>query len=750
MLDCRPPGTRVLHSADGGQTWDSQPTGQTLPLKSLTFADDLHGWAAGALGTILATHDGGKSWQVQRSPFQRVAVLTLLAEPRNAPLELLTKLASDEGYVTHVTTICRRDLESPTPQSARLPINVHEAIVELGGAGSESAWRFPLRQQGVQSSAAQVEQGWDQAGGPDSAAELQAYLVRQIRTWRPDVIITHDSGAETTNPEQAVIARAIQQAVEQASDVQYLPERFGAAGLAPWSVKRVLAILPAGQRGAISLSTAQVLPHGNQSLAESVERPRSLLGVDYVPAQSTVGFRWLVNRVAAEASQTDVMAGLGLMPGGPARRTLAEPPVEGLDRFNRAAQQRRNLRAILAQTQSNVQQNASLLATMEQLTAGLEENSAGELLFQLAHSYHQRGQWESAAQTFEMLARRFPNHALAGPAEQWLVQYYASGEAAWRTDARQQFVQQSSDGSSTSGLVRAAHQTSSPGESRAADGGSEKEGELSASTASLQAALRWGQTLQSNYPLLAAEPSVGFSLAAAQRASGAKTAFYQNLHRTRPHDAWWTCAAAEVWLDDRRGECPKSIWRCSTHAARPKLDGVLDDEVWKSAQRVELASAQHDDEQWPAVAMLAADQEFLYIAVTCREAAGVDYAKSSEPRQRDADLRRHDRVDLLLDIDRDYATYYHLTIDHRGWTADSCWGDATWNPAWFVAVHSQDGAWTAEAAIPWQELTRTPPTPKQVWAVGLQRTVPGAGFQSWTSPASTEIRPEGFGYLIFE
>ena len=57
-------------------------------------------------------------------------------------------------------------------------------------------------------------------------------------------------------------------------------------------------------------------------------------------------------------------------------------------------------------------------------------------------------------------------------------------------------------------------------------------------------------------------------------------------------------------------------------------------------------------------------------------------------RPRDADLRPYDRVSLLLDLDRDYATYFHLQVDQRGCVCEDCWGDRTWNPRWFVAVHS--------------------------------------------------------------
>jgi hypothetical protein len=148
--------------------------------------------------------------------------------------------------------------------------------------------------------------------------------------------------------------------------------------------------------------------------------------------------------------------------------------------------------------------------------------------------------------------------------------------------------------------------------------------------------------------------------------------------------------------------------------------------------------------------MLAYDDEFLYLGISCTQAAASDYAKSSQPRSHDADLSDYDRVELLIDVDRDFATYYRLAIDHRGWTAESCWRDTTWNPNWFVASGGADGVWTAEAAIPLSELSGQHPTAKTAWAVGIQRVVPGVGFQSWTAPAASEIMPEGFGLLIFQ
>jgi hypothetical protein len=210
------------------------------------------------------------------------------------------------------------------------------------------------------------------------------------------------------------------------------------------------------------------------------------------------------------------------------------------------------------------------------------------------------------------------------------------------------------------------------------------------------------------------------------------------------------CAEGEAWIAAPRGQPPKPVLHCPLAAAKPRLDGRLDDALWKQLTPVPLASAYHDDAQWPASVMMAHDDQFLYLAVTARQAPGAHYEPATGPRLRDADLSAHDRIDLFLDVDRDFVSYYHFAIDHRGWAAEDCWGDRTWNPTWFVAARSASGTWTAEAAIPLDQLTGRAPQPHEVWAIGIQRTVPGAGFQSWNTPAAVEVIPEGFGYLVFE
>jgi hypothetical protein len=181
------------------------------------------------------------------------------------------------------------------------------------------------------------------------------------------------------------------------------------------------------------------------------------------------------------------------------------------------------------------------------------------------------------------------------------------------------------------------------------------------------------------------------------------------------------------------------------------LDGVLDDEVWQSDGQAALNGPAGSDLSEPAALWWAYDREFLLLAIRCPKAPGAAYPTTSAPRSRDSDLSQHDRIDLRIDVNRDYSSYWWLSVDHRGWTNDRCQTDATWDPQWYVAAAADEHRWQIEAAIPLAELVARPPASGQAWRIGVQRTVPGGGGQSWTLPSSVDIvPPERFGYLVFE
>jgi hypothetical protein len=300
----------------------------------------------------------------------------------------------------------------------------------------------------------------------------------------------------------------------------------------------------------------------------------------------------------------------------------------------------------------------------------------------------------------------------------WLLQYNASGEAAWRVDR----------GSNVKGR--------------------------------LEKAVGMGQQIERTRPELFAEPMLCFALAAAYRGleqTRQAERVYQSQNLGNDRDAWAACAQAELHSGSNNPppRVAKPVLTCVKTATRPTLDGLLDDPIWQEAKSAALQSAQHDDGDWPAAVMLACDDEFLYIGARCQtpptaaRTPALAEMDDPAPRVRDADLSAHDRIEVLVDIDRDFTTFYRLAIDDRGWTNDACWNDASWDPKWFVAAKREQAAWTVEAAIPLVELVGRPPAPGTSWAVGIQRVVPNVGFQSWSTPAAVSVLPDGFGYLVF-
>src|SRR5262249_5953928 len=55
-------GGTILHTANGGASWQRQESGTTSELHAIKFVDAKYGWIVGAEATVLRTKDGGKTW----------------------------------------------------------------------------------------------------------------------------------------------------------------------------------------------------------------------------------------------------------------------------------------------------------------------------------------------------------------------------------------------------------------------------------------------------------------------------------------------------------------------------------------------------------------------------------------------------------------------------------------------------------------------------------------------------------------
>ncbi|MEX0867042.1 MAG: YCF48-related protein, partial [Pirellulales bacterium] len=193
------PGSRLLHSTDRGKTFHWQSSGQSVPLRAIQFVDPRRGWAVGGLGTILATSDGGVNWRRQRGGGERAAWLAVVDRADRLPLEMIAQLSAGEGYLGVVHTIVRDDLEVPEAADPNRRQREREALIAAGASHADAAWQFPARQPGLRLSPERIVDVW-KADGQPGAARLEEHLVRQLRIWQPQVVVTHAASPRGENP----------------------------------------------------------------------------------------------------------------------------------------------------------------------------------------------------------------------------------------------------------------------------------------------------------------------------------------------------------------------------------------------------------------------------------------------------------------------------------------------------------------------------------------------------------------------
>lgn len=811
------PGSVLLHSTDAGKTWRLYKTGSTVPLRGLCFVDDSHGWAVGSLGTILHTRDGGKTWQIQRAGGKRLAVLALFPSARQIPWEVFAQLAATDGYRTAVELVTRED--ETKRQSLSVRQRMSQAGTIVGVAATDEYGIVPMLGEDRAVTPDDVTKYWNERSN-QTVTDLEERIVRSIRQWRPEIIITSAANPQDLDPVGACVSRIVLSAAKKSGDPAAYAHQLSNLGMAAWKPKRVFAAHGQSQRATVEIHRSQISPKMLSSLAELADQSRGLLGDDSVLPR-TLGFDLLQDEIASPPKMRDFFAGLPIAPGSDARRPMTTV-VDNIPEISRQVQKRIDAQAMVDRSIENPARAGTWLAQIDKMTHGMSPGAGATLLADAAMRSARSGNREVAAEAFQALVRKYPQSPQAERALAWLVQYYGSAEAAWiyrrqGTNHRAVYVNGVLVDASTTDktyMLRTTAPKVDPNAARptvpamaqakgeqgkgktgangasppASDPATDEQGEPSfggVSLAGLNAAIELeldtlvvpasgtdpsddryatradialdaARSAQRISPALFATPSIQFALASAARQSDRKWSAkpLQTLAGTPSGNPWTESAACELWMAHRKGRAPKKVWACAQASAKPVLDGKLDDAVWKAAQPVALLRGASDTKQEktnsaPSAAVMMYDAEYLYLGVSCPRADKRDGSPAGNPRKRDSSMAACDRVELFLDVDRDYSTFFHFSIDSNGRTADAFWRDDRWDPTWYVASGGDDDYWTCECAIPWAELTGEAPAADQMWAVGIQRIVPGQALESWTTPASIDISPEGFGLLRF-
>lgn len=744
------PGSIILKTTDAGQSWSPHFTGQSLPLHAVYFYDSQNGWAVGELGTILTTTDGGKSWQIRRQGGQRLAVLIVHPTITSSPLDRVAELGAEGGYLVGLLQVARTDPQLSADRAAREINQALQSVRAVGGAACESLWQFPLASFDTTLNAPDLLDVWDRLHRGAGRSILVRQLVLALRIWQPELVLSRD-GLDGPN---AIVFDALREAWDKAADPAAFPEQLRHLGLKVCSARRWFIEVQgrADPSPAIPVSSSDPLPRIGESPLEMAQMAADLSGLAWLGPASR-SYRLETSRIDNDRPQS-LLDGIILAHGGTARReqvTITAEEVKHREDHLLVTRRCQTIEKLARSGSSQLLSPDQLVTQLSELTRGLPPDRAVLSLWRLARQFATSGRWSLAQDTFEWLVERHPTHPLSVEAYRWLVCYAASAEARRRHELTQTF--------------RQVEYQIKPGATDSTQGQRAMTGPDQALPDALIAQRRgWHAAALPLEKRMAAlgsldlhDPRFQFALQSARRSLGESAAARSwmstflaeapasDLHR----DPWREAAAAELWLT-QRGTLPKRpVAHCSRFAEKPRLDGKLDDACWSNASvltldyRVgRLETLDQTQVRW------GFDSEYIYIAIDCRHAAGRHVPKS-EHRRRDEDLTRFDRVSILLDIDRDYQSCFHLQVDQRGCVFEECWGDATWDPKWFVAHSSNETGWIIEAAMPLAELTSELPSARTAWACQVTRIMPGRGLQSWSWPADATPVPQGMGLLLF-
>jgi hypothetical protein len=679
------------------------------------------------------------------------------------PLDAVALLGGQDGYLT--AGLC---VTAPEPASAALgrvgeSARVNEAFRLAGGAAAAMLWQFPVASHLGRASREELLAAWDKPHGGQAARELLGQLVLALRIYRPDVVVTdHPDAKRSGHGADALIAEAMNEAFARAGDKDAFPEQLTTYGLEPWQPKKLYALWPDGPDAQVRLDLTALSPRLGATVREFSTAPLALLGGTPPRARA---FKLLASNLKDASVHSFLMQGVALEAGGFARRKL-EAAGEFSAAEAKAARLRENLWAIAEAPADTLTNPDRLLAQLEPALAEMPLDTGARVAHGLAWQYVRRGQWTLARETFLLLVERFPTHPLAIDAYRWLMMHSASGEARRRHELGQFLVVNCVQGAA---VEKKSIEVPERGVDKA---GKPKTVEVPQITprqfgakhglSSKDEARRWyggavalDEKLAAFGPLHGSGPAVRFCVQSSRRQLGdvkAALEWCRSFAAEQPAGPWKQAAAAELWLANRVGEPPRPAIACRPTESKPYLDGVLDDECWHVARPIVLKEAGGKlGKEYATEVRMAYDREFLYVAVRCAHPEGGSTPPAPK-RTRDGDLRRHDRVSIMLDLDRDYSTCFHLQVDASGCVAEDCWGDRTWSPRWFVAINREKRAWTLEAAIPREELTGDLITPGQAWAANVVRVVPNKGVMAASLPAEAPeeaMRPEGMGLLLF-
>lgn len=172
-----------------------------------------------------------------------------------------------------------------------------------------------------------------------------------------------------------------------------------------------------------------------------------------------------------------------------------------------------------------------------------------------------------------------------------------------------------------------------------------------------------------------------------------------------------------------------------TRAATPiKVDGMLDDEAWKTATVIDLPYEWFPgDNLTPPVkteALVTYDSDNLYVAFRCQDPNPKAIRAHLMDRDAVTAFIQDDHVGFSIDTFNDELRAFQFRVNPLGVQVDGVFSesngaeDFSWDAIWNAAGRITAGGWEAEIAVPLRQLRFPRTTGPQTWGIDIFRNYP--------------------------
>lgn len=160
-----------------------------------------------------------------------------------------------------------------------------------------------------------------------------------------------------------------------------------------------------------------------------------------------------------------------------------------------------------------------------------------------------------------------------------------------------------------------------------------------------------------------------------------------------------------------------------------KMDGVLDEDVWKNANKITNFTQREPNNGHPSTerteVAFCYNDDNLYIGIWCYDQNPAKIIRKG--MKRDFENWRDDTFSIVLDPNNDKTSGYVFIINSNGARRDgtlSKFGNInfSWNGIWDVATEVSDEGWFAEVVIPFASLSFSEKE-SQEWGINFKRDI---------------------------